>query len=120
MYRVTKLSNYYRFSSMRQYDSVVDVNRCLYRVRSVLLTLLYFCQHPPQSEVLRYMSEAIISRRGWTSEGKPELRTEYITATQDWTAPDGLKGSVSVRIFGGGGGGGGTYHSQTGGGEVDG
>ena len=116
MYRVTKLSNYYRFSSMRQYDSVVDVNRCLYRVRSVLLTLLYFCQHPPQSEVLRYMSEAIISRRGYNSSGNGSsgLVTEVITENTTWTVPAYI-GGVSVRIFGGGGsgswgsGGGGGY-----------
>ena len=51
------------------------------------------------------MSEAIITRRGYTTEGKPELRTELIQTNQNWVVPQGLKGNVSIRIFGGGGGG---------------
>ena len=62
------------------------------------------------------MSEAIISRRGWTSDGKPELRTETITGTTNWTVPN-YKGTVSVRIFGGGGGG--DYASGGGGGYMN-
>lgn len=52
------------------------------------------------------MSEAIISRRGYTAEGKPELRTETITGTTTWTVPNSIKSNISVLIFGGGGGGG--------------
>ena len=50
------------------------------------------------------MSEAIISRRGWTDEGKPQLRTEIITSNVNWQVPK-LRGNntVSVLIFGGGG-----------------
>ena len=52
------------------------------------------------------MSEAIISRRGWTSEGKPELMTEIITDSRNWTVPKTIVGStIDVLIFGGGGGG---------------
>ena len=50
------------------------------------------------------MSDAIISRRGWTNEGKPQLITETITYNTNWTVPN-HKGNISVRIFGGGGGG---------------
>ena len=84
-------------------DSIVDMNQCHNRVRRLnLLTLFYFCQHPPRiKEVLKYMAEAVISRRGWTAEGKPELRTEVITGSTNWTVPN-YKGNVSVRIFGGG------------------
>lgn len=52
------------------------------------------------------MSEAIISRRGWTSNGKPPepvLKTETIVTNQNWTVPNHT-GNISVRIFGGGGG----------------
>ena len=52
------------------------------------------------------MSEAIISRRGWTSEGKPELRTEVITGSTNWIVPKYKGGSVSVLMFGRGGNGG--------------
>ena len=51
------------------------------------------------------MAEAIISRRGYTAEGKPELRTETIAVNQVWKVPSGIRGTVSVRLFGGGGGG---------------
>lgn len=52
------------------------------------------------------MAEAIISRRGWTSEGKPELRTETITGNTNWVVPKSIKGSISVLLFGGGSSGG--------------
>lgn len=48
------------------------------------------------------MSDAIISRRGYTSAGKPELRTEIIAFSQDWTVPNTIKGNTAVRIFDGG------------------
>ena len=66
---------------------------------------LFICQHPPLLEVLKYMSEAIISRRGWGENGKPivpELRTEMIQLNYNWTVPGTISGPVSVRIFGGG------------------
>ena len=91
--------------SMRQYGSIVDVNHCLYRVRrNNLLTLILFtCQHPPlKNEVLKYMSEAIISRRGSSGgSGGGQLRTEIIASNVNWTVPN-HKGNISVRIFGGG------------------
>ena len=49
------------------------------------------------------MSEAIISRRGYTANGKPEFRTEYITGNTNWKVPDGIKSNITVRIIGGGG-----------------
>ena len=49
------------------------------------------------------MSECIITRRGWTAEGKPELRTEVITGNTNWTVPNYKSGAISVRLFGGGG-----------------
>ena len=69
------------------------------------LLLPPICQHPPLKGVLKYMAEAIISRRGWTASGKPELRTEIITSNQNWIVPNSLRGNVSVRIFGAGGAG---------------
>ena len=49
------------------------------------------------------MAEAIISRRGWTADGKPELRTEVITGNVNWSVPNSIKNTtISVRIFGGG------------------
>lgn len=66
---------------------------------------LFLCQHPPLLEVLKYMSEAIISRRGWGENGKPELRTEMIQTNQNWVVPNTISGNISVRIFGGGAGG---------------
>lgn len=56
------------------------------------------------------MAEAIISRRGWSSEGKPPptptfvLTTKTFTSNTSWVVPN-HNGPVSVRIFGGGGGG---------------
>ena len=76
----------------------------------VSTTILFlFCQHPPRKGVLKYMAEAIISRRGWPAEGKPvppELKVETITGSTEWTVPNNIKGNISVLIFGGGGGGG--------------
>ena len=48
------------------------------------------------------MAEAIISRRGYNASGKPELRTETITGSTNWTVPKHV-GNISVRIFGAGG-----------------
>ena len=42
------------------------------------------------SSIIRWfkrMSEAIISRRGYTAEGKPEWHTETITGSTTWTVP---------------------------------
>ena len=60
------------------------------------------------SSIIRWfkrMSEAIISRRGYTAEGKPEWHTETITGSTTWTVPKTIKGNISVLIFGGGGSG---------------
>ena len=51
------------------------------------------------------MSEAIISRRGYNSSGKPELRTETITGSTVWVVPKSIRGNISVMIYGAGGGG---------------
>ena len=113
------------YSISRQYGSIVDVNHCLYRVRKKFLTLLYFCQHPPlKNEVLKYMSEAIISRRRYGENGKPQLRTEYITYSKTWSPPEEFSGGdIDVRIFGAGGGGywsaGNTYEYYGGGGWMN-
>ena len=89
---------------MRGYGSIVDVNY-FFLVRSVfLLTYSIFCQHPPRlNEVLKYMSEAIISRRGsgGGSSGGGTLRTEIIAFNTNWVVPNHI-GSISVRLFGGG------------------
>ena len=50
------------------------------------------------------MSEAIISRRGYNSAGKPTLVTETIISNTTWKVPNHY-GNISVMIFGGGGGG---------------
>ena len=91
---------------MRHYDSVVDVNQCQrVGIRSCLLILFSFCQHPPQDEVLKYMSEAIISRRGGSSSTSGrEMVTQYVTINQNWEVPNHI-GNISVRLFGGGGSG---------------
>ena len=81
--------------------SIMDI-LIVIQVRNLILTYFYFYQHPPRiNEVLKYMAEAIISRRGYTADGKPELRTEIITYNQNWTVPK-HKGNISVRIFGAG------------------
>ena len=71
--------------------------------------LFLFCQHPPRKGVLKYMAEAIISRRGWPEDGKPippQLITQTITGnTTNWVVPN-IRSNISVLIFGGGGGGG--------------
>lgn len=67
-----------------------------------------FCQHPPLTKgVLKYMAEAIISRRGYGPEGnvKYVLKQETLTSNGNWTVPDVKDNTVEVRIFGGGGGG---------------
>ena len=51
------------------------------------------------------MSEAIISRRGYNSSGKPELRTETITGSTVWVVPNSIRGNISVMVYGAGGGG---------------
>ena len=61
------------------------------------------------------MAEAIISRRGYGPEGKPELKTEIISSNQNWVVPKHF-GNISVRIFGGGGGSNTTHCSSGGGG----
>ena len=108
-YKICWVYNKYinNFIGLRQYGSIVDVNHCLYRVRNIIfLTLIYFYQHPPLlNEVLKYMSEAIISRRGSSGgSGGGQLRTDVITGSTNWTVPN-HKGNISVRIFGGGAGG---------------
>lgn len=60
------------------------------------------------------MSEAIITRRGYTAEGKPQLMTETITSNIVWTCPN-IRSTVSVRIFGGGQGGSDDYPDSYGG-----
>ena len=50
------------------------------------------------------MAEAIISRRGYGPNGKPELRTETIQTNMTWNVPKHI-GNITVRLFGGGGGG---------------
>ena len=50
------------------------------------------------------MSEAIISRRGYGPNGKPQLYTQTITGSTIWTVPATIRGNVSVLLFGAGGG----------------
>ena len=67
--------------------------------------IIQYAKYTPSSrKVYLAMSEAIISRRGYTAEGKPELRTEVITGNTNWTVPNYKKGNISVCIFGGGAG----------------
>ena len=77
----------------------------LYAVEGMVLLLLLDCQHPPLKGVLKYMAEAIISRRGYGADGKPELRTEVITSNLTWTVPNKIVGNISVVLFGAGCGG---------------
>lgn len=69
------------------------------------LPILFFLRECPplRKDNVNYMSEAIISRRGYDANGKPELRTEIITGTTNWTVPNSIRNTtISVRIFGGG------------------
>ena len=71
----------------------------------VLTTILFlFCQHPPRKGVLKYMAEAIISRRGENNRG-PLLKTETIISNREWIVPAAINNEFSIMIFGGGGGG---------------
>ena len=93
---------------MRLHGSIVDVNRFFLVRRNTLLTNFLFRQHPPRlNEVLKYMSEAIISRRGsgGGSSGGGTLRTEVIAFTTNWVVPNHI-GDISEKIFGGGASGG--------------
>ena len=65
------------------------------------------------------MSEAIITRRGYGVDGKPQLHTETYTAIGviNWNAPKSLRGPVNVFIYGGGSAG--TTGSGGGGGEMN-
>lgn len=57
------------------------------------------------------MSEAIISRRGYGVNGKPQLQTKTFTAIGviNWKVPASLRGPVSVFVYGAGAGGGNIY-----------
>ena len=71
-----------------------------------LSRLLYHLSCPPLKRIRWFqMSEAIITRRGYGPNGKPELRTETITGSTTWVVPSAIRSNISVRIFGGGGGG---------------
>ena len=73
----------------------------------VLLPVFFFSYTTPSYKKAwfkRIMSEAIISRRGYTAAGKPQLMTETITTNIVWTCPN-IRSNVSVRLFGGGQGG---------------
>lgn len=55
------------------------------------------------------MAEAIISRRGYGTEGRPKptvLQTRFIVQNESFEIPNAINNTFSVRIFGGGGGGG--------------
>lgn len=70
---------------------------------------LYSFENRPPLDHIRWfqMSEAIITRRGYGTEGKPELRTETFTGSTTWTVPNSIRngGQISVLLFGGGEGG---------------
>lgn len=71
---------------------------------------LFLCQHPPLLEVLKYMSEAIISRRGWGNQVvnyNYVYKTTTIVGNENFTMPITKNNLIYVRIFGGGGSGGG-------------
>ena len=86
--------------------SAYDVKTTFFElaVEAILLLSLFY-QHPPLKGVLKYMAEAIISRRGYGVDGKPELRTETISTNMTWTVPSSIRGNISVLLAGGGGGG---------------
>ena len=66
------------------------------------IPIIYFVSTLLNIEVLKYMAEAIISRRGGGSGGSTSLRTDTFGGNTNWTVPVGVKGNISVRIFGGG------------------
>ena len=89
---------------MRHFGSIVDVNQCLYGKENLISPCPFiFGQHPPlKNEVLRYMSECIISRRGsggGSSGGN--MTSEVIIENTVWVVPNHI-GNIQVRIFGGG------------------
>ena len=96
-------------------------NRLHHFMRRLCESLLNFfsSQHPPlKKEVLKYMSEVMISRRGGGKSEQEILQnarfiTEIITTNTDWTVPSNLIGnSIDVRIIGGGGTGGTSFSSD--------
>ena len=110
---------YYR---MVEYDNVHKSNvREVYNTLPILFFIIYVKYEDgykrklisyknlstPSSNkgVLKYMSEAIISRRkGGGGGGTPILHTDYVFVNQTYTVPNHI-GNVDVRVFGGGGGG---------------
>lgn len=83
--------------------STYDVREKYCVVEGKFLLLLFFCQHPPLKGVLKYMAEAIISRRGGNGNSSVlQFITEIVSANKTWTVPDHI-GNIIVRIFGGGG-----------------
>lgn len=71
-----------------------------------------FWGNPPQ-KVGKFMSEALICRRGYKDSSTPSIETgnlitTTITSNQQWVVPNHV-GNISVRIFGGGGAGYGDY-----------
>ena len=69
---------------------------------------IFFCLfYPPLNMKGRVsnMSEAIISRRGWTSEGKPQLITQTFTSNIIYNLPKNIRGNISIFLVGGGEGG---------------
>ena len=81
----------------------------------VLLPVFFFSYTTPSYKKawFKRMSEAIISRRGWGTGGKPELQTKIFYDNENWVVPNSLRGNISVRIFGAGGAG---YSTGCGGG----
>ena len=67
--------------------------------------LIYFVAPSSMKEVLIYMAEVMISRRGGGSgSGNAKLVTEYLTFNYNWVVPEGVKNNeFDVRLIGGGG-----------------
>jgi len=83
---------------------------CLTGHKLMLMTLLSLSTPSSTKGVLKYMSEAVISRRGGSGSGGGKINgiesvTEVIVQNTSYTIPNHI-GNISVRIFGGGGGGG--------------
>lgn len=104
-------SNRYRDLESNHLDNRIDDKEDCnkYEVaRNCYFFLILSALSSKMKGVLKYMSEAVISRRGGSGSGEGGskgyiLASDLITTNTEYTVPNHI-GNLSVRIFGGGGG----------------